>query len=67
MHGIDTKSEFPAVHLPNLDVKTAKRLDEMIGRLKAQRIWNAVIRLFVNGGHVDAKMEASKVIRLNED
>jgi hypothetical protein len=58
--------EIPAIRLEHLDVKTAIRLNEKIGRLKAKRIWNAVIRLFLNGGHLDEKIETSKVISLDD-
>jgi hypothetical protein len=65
MHCCDTNSTLPAIHLEHLDVKTATRLNEKIGRLKGAHIWNAVIRLFLNGGHIDEKIETSKVITLD--
>jgi hypothetical protein len=58
--------EIPAIRLEHIDVKTAVRLNEKIGRLKRARIWNAVIRLFLNGGHLDEKIETSKVITLDD-
>ncbi len=58
--------EVPAIRLEHLDVKTAVRLNEKIGRLKARRVWNAVIRLFLNGGHLDEKIETSRVISLDD-
>lgn len=58
--------EVPVIRLEHIDVRTAQRLNEKIGRLKAHRIWNAVIRLFLNGGHLDEKIETSKVITLDD-
>ncbi len=67
MHCCDTNSSIPAVRLEHLSVETAKRLNDKIGKLKQARIWNAVIRLFMNGGHIDEKIETSKVVKLPED
>ena len=53
MHCCDTGS-MPAVRLPNLDVKTASRLDKLIGTLKrAPILGNAWLLLTLSGGHVD--------------
>lgn len=65
MHCCDT-GNMPAVRLEHLDVKTASRLDNLIGRMKRAKLWNARIMLVLNGGHVDG-MEPIKVIKLPED
>ena len=52
MHCCDTGA-MPAVHLPNLDVKTAAHLDWLIGLLKRGARGNARILLILSGGHVD--------------
>ncbi len=52
MHCCDTGST-PAVRLEHLDVKTAKRLNWLIGLLKRGARGNARILLTLSGGHVD--------------
>jgi hypothetical protein len=52
MHCCDTGA-LPAVHLEHLDVKTAKRLNWLIGLLKRGARGNARILLILSGGHVD--------------
>ncbi len=52
MHCCDTGA-MPAVRLEHLDVKTAKRLNWLIGLLKRGARGNARILLILSGGHVD--------------
>ena len=52
MHCCDTGG-MPAVRLEHLDVKTAKRLNWLIGLLKRGARGNARIQLILSGGHVD--------------
>ena len=66
MHCCDTNASLPAVRLQHLDVLTATKLDELIGKLKRARIWNTRIMLFLNGGKIDG-MEPFKVVKLPED
>jgi hypothetical protein len=71
MYGCDTGS-MPAIHLEqlqhleHLEVRTASRLNTLIGKLKRAKFWNARIMLFLNGGHVDG-MEPIVKIKLPED
>lgn len=67
MYCTDTNASLPAIRLEHLDVKTATRLNDKIGKLKQARIWNAVIRLFVSGGHVEEQIETCKVVKLPDD
>ncbi len=53
MHCCDTAGAIPAVRLEHLDVKTAKRLNWLIGILKRGARGNARIQLILSGGHVD--------------
>ncbi len=65
MQASDT-GKIEAVHLEHLDVKTASRLNNLIGMLKRVFSGNARITIKLSGGHVD-EMEPCQVIRLASD
>lgn len=45
--------KIEAIRLEHLDIKTAKRLNRLIGVLKSAFKGNARIMLIISGGHVD--------------
>jgi hypothetical protein len=57
--------KIEAVRLEHLDVKTADRLNSLLGILKRMFRGNARITLVINGGHIET-MEPCQVIKLDD-
>lgn len=66
MHCCDTGATIPAVRLEHIDVKTATRLDAMIGKLKRLVHGDARILLILSGGKVQ-DMEPSTKLKVTDD